>query len=129
MSTSASCDRWGAATAPLDDGRFVVIGGGMRSQGGIYNDCTRSVESYDPRANRWQTLNPIPKAVWGACASASPTGVVVFGGTDTSGRSLRTVFTYDARADGWHTIASSAHSPRGIRSLEIGRWCASCCKF
>jgi len=117
---AASCDRWGAAATALEDGRFIVIGGGMHSPHGAYEDCTRSVEMYDPRGGRWWRAADLPRSVWGAVACTTHEGCSVMGGTDARGRSLRSIFLYDARRNAWRI---------SDELLEVGRWCASSCRF
>ena len=117
---AASCDRWGAAATALEDGRFIVVGGGMHSPRGAYEDCTRSVEMYDPRGGRWWRAADLPRSVWGAVACTTREGCSVMGGTDVRGRSLRSIFLYDARRNAWRI---------SDELLEVGRWCASSCRF
>ena len=104
------------------DGRVYVLGGVSDDRRGAGTFATSSVEAYDPRADRWTILAPMPTARAGLAAALGREGrIYAIGGTpdsinDPQGRAwpraLSTVEIYDPRTNRWH---------RGP-NLGVARW-------
>ena len=91
---------------PVANVSAVVISGTVIVPGG-YTAAgvpTAIVERYDPVADRWSTLAPLPAPRFAYALAAYQNQVVVFGGWDGQ-RYVDTVFIYDATANRWTTGA------------------------
>jgi hypothetical protein len=72
-------NRADAMVARLPDGRVLVAGGGVSVNYGL--TPTAVAELYDPAANTWSPLPPMPAGIAGGAAVALPDGsVLVVGG-------------------------------------------------
>src|SRR5262249_25112639 len=69
----------GAATSAMEDGRILVVGGSLA---GIVPSA--DVLVYDPAADAWCALPPLPEPRKGAVAARIATRVVVTTGSPTS---------------------------------------------
>ncbi len=96
-----------SAAAVVFDGAIWVAGGRTVNGGG-----TGRLDRYDPAADRWDTLAPIPPSprtghqVGGGLAMAESNGLLVaFGGewfaSDGGGGVFAETWIYDPEADGW----------------------------
>jgi len=90
---NASSTSWNSHTAtPLADGRVLVAGG---------ITAPSSAEIYDPKADAWTTLKPLPKGRQHAGAARLPDGrVLVVGGT-IDGTVSSSTELYDPTKDTW----------------------------
>lgn len=82
------------------DGRIIVAGGVLSQAPGF----TDHVEAYDPQADRWTTLAPLPEGrhhIALAEAGGKIYGIGGFSGAIPQWRAHATVFVYDAQADRW----------------------------
>ena len=80
VAVAAMVDARANATATrLDDGRIVLIGG--RTDGGSTLEPLRTIEVYDPSADRWEDLAPMTVPRWGHSAVLRDDGrIMVVGG-------------------------------------------------
>jgi N-acetylneuraminic acid mutarotase len=96
---SMPIDVYGAACA--SDGTFVYCAGGYSfSQPGLVNAFNR----YDPVADTWTALAPIPTGSSMASAVYDPTGnkIYVFGGSDPDAQTVNNLNQiYDIASDSW----------------------------
>jgi hypothetical protein len=84
--------------AVSSDGTFAY------SAGGANNFVpTTGVYRYDPVANTWTTLAPLPSALFdaGTAYAANVNKVYVFGGLDVNGIVLNTIYVYDLGTNTW----------------------------
>ncbi len=84
------------STAVSNDGTFAYSAGGRGPTNGFYR--------YDPVANTWTTLAPLPLALYDARSTyaANVNKVYVFGGF-VSGNVLNTNYIYDIATNSWTT--------------------------
>jgi N-acetylneuraminic acid mutarotase len=90
-----------SATGAVLDGRLYVAGGRRREQGGITNLGT--LERYDPDADAWTEVRPLPQPSGGLAGAALDGTLYVFGGeyfSDGGGVYPHT-WAYDPAADAW----------------------------
>jgi hypothetical protein len=95
--------RIGHATVALD-GKIIVIGGIGRD-----GQALTSVEMYDPMADRWTALAPLPESrvSFGAALCSDTREIIVAGGfVDAGGRLLADeTFAFNAAMNQWRPIA------------------------
>jgi N-acetylneuraminic acid mutarotase len=93
----------GAATV---DGKIYVVG--------AYSGATDANEVYDPAADRWQTLAPLPRGLNHVCAVGLGSSLYILGGFDptTGNRPVDTTYAYDPPTDTWSPRAPMP-TPRG----------------
>lgn len=91
-------DEWITALTPMPkrlrqssaivlNGKIYVVGG--EDQNGAESDA---VYSYDPGANRWQTMKKLPSARTGAAVAGISSRIYVIGGEDGSGNTSNITF-------------------------------------
>jgi N-acetylneuraminic acid mutarotase len=92
--------------AAVLDGRIYVVG--------AYSGARDANEAFDPQANAWQQLQPLPRPFNHACAVGLNGVLNVIGGFDptTGNRPVDTVFAFDPTNDTWTTQAPLP-TPRG----------------
>jgi non-specific serine/threonine protein kinase len=120
--------RWSAAAGPRErehlaatalGGRVYAIGGRLAG----YDTNLRTVEAYDPRADRWQSLPDLPDARGGTGAAAIAGRVVSVGGESPAGTN-RTVWAFSPRAASWARLPDLP-TPRhglGVVALQGRVW-------
>lgn len=116
--------RSGAARAVFDGELYVF--GGVTPEDGASTRC----EKYDPYANRWQEIAPLPQRPGpvgadeevGMAAAVLGAGIVVFGGAtraDDQGAAAD-VFIYDPREDKWRAGAPWPRPRHGMAAATLG---------
>jgi N-acetylneuraminic acid mutarotase len=90
--------------AVCSDGTFAYSAGGENSNG----QATAGFYQYDPVANNWTTLAPLPLALISARAAyaASVNKIYVLGGYDNDFNVLNSTYIYDIGTNSWTTGAS-----------------------
>jgi N-acetylneuraminic acid mutarotase len=100
----------------LPDGR-VLVAGGQRfdfHDGGLFPGRPTGAEIYDPKANRWSSTAPMGASRLAQSATQLPDGrVLVTGGLDDFGVTLKTTEIYDAPQDRWVSAAPMAVARSG----------------
>jgi autotransporter-associated beta strand protein len=105
MSTARSYFAY--VVAPGDTGsstEYLYAIGGLNGS----NQALASVARYDAAANTWATVSPLPlpagQGLSHTTAAYDGAGhIFVFGGTDSSGTSVNTVYRYTIATDNWDT--------------------------
>jgi hypothetical protein len=86
-----------------DENHLTYAIGGLNGQG----TPLASVEVYNPTANTWSNLAPLPKTLYALSAAADGAGhVFAFGGIDASGNISAAVYRYTIATNTWDTVAS-----------------------
>lgn len=75
-------------------GRFCLLGGADDSQPTFGFHTFDAAECYDPAADRWSALPPLPVPRFGAAAAALDGALWVVGGSDGTSKGLATVHVY-----------------------------------
>ncbi|CAK7295248.1 Kelch repeat and BTB domain-containing protein 11 [Vulpes lagopus] len=107
-----------SAVRPLRQARsqlqLLALDGHLYAVGG---ECLRSVERYDPRADRWAAVAPLPRGAFAvAHAAAACNGDIYVSGGSLSGRLLK----YDPRRDEWQECPSSSSRERALGMVALG---------
>jgi N-acetylneuraminic acid mutarotase len=100
----------------LPDGRVLVVGGQRFDfhDGGLFPGRPTSAEIYDPTANRWSSTTPMGASRLAQTATEIPDGrVLVTGGLDDQGVTLKSTEIYDAPQDRWISAAPMAVARSG----------------
>ena len=106
------------ALAPLQVARqelaVAAANGKVYAIGGISGlSVTATVEEYDPAANTWRFVAPLPETLHHSAAAVVDDVIYVIGGYRTLNfDATSVVYRYDSRSDVW-SRASSLPSPRG----------------
>jgi N-acetylneuraminic acid mutarotase len=97
-----------AYTADPASGDLYAIGG----RGGPSNTPLASAERYDPVADAWSPIAPLPAARYAATAAPDGAGhIFVFGGDDSTGSPVPTVYRYTIATDTWDAAATPMPLP------------------
>ncbi|XP_048950951.1 kelch repeat and BTB domain-containing protein 11 isoform X1 [Canis lupus dingo] len=107
-----------SAVRPLRQARsqlqLLALDGHLYAVGG---ECLRSVERYDPRADRWAAVAPLPRGAFAvAHEAAACNGDIYVSGGSLSGRLLK----YDPRRDEWQECPSSSSRERALGMVALG---------
>jgi len=106
----------------LASGRVLVAGGG-----GTSSDmwCSRKVDRYDPRADRWTAMTPMPYRRCSPTVRLAGERVLVVGGEGFSlnrpTRTLRTALIFNADTNRWHRTLSMHHRGAQVAVRLAGR--------
>jgi N-acetylneuraminic acid mutarotase len=100
----------------VSDGRYVYAVGG-RHLGA--DETTTTVERYDPAADRWLSLSPVPTPRSGQGVGLVAGKVIVAGGEDAR-RVYPEVEAYDPATDSWTTLAPMATPRHGLALVTVG---------
>jgi N-acetylneuraminic acid mutarotase len=96
-------------------GQLYVIGG-LDMNGGIL----ARVERYDPQANRWMEVAPLPRAMHHVNAGVVNGQIVVAGGLVTGFAAVGNVYLYDPGANAWTSGPSlPAGEERGAGAVGV----------
>jgi N-acetylneuraminic acid mutarotase len=105
------------AATVLGDRIYVV--GGLTSAG-----PTDAVEEYDPVADRWRTLPPLPQRVHHPAAASWNGRVYVMGGFTAQGlsiwHSIASVYEYDPATERWRSRTAMPTARGALASVVIG---------
>jgi uncharacterized repeat protein (TIGR01451 family) len=93
------------AVAALD-GKLYVVGGSYSSDSDFGVSMTSTVLVFDPGAETWSTVAPLPTPLAGATAAAANGKLYVFGGLDKDLLELDRVWEYDPATDRWRGRSS-----------------------
>lgn len=131
-SPTASGDRENAAwrlvaAAPLAvyEAQGAVVGTRLYVFGGFYNGATQAttrVQRYDPAANAWDTVAPMPEKLTHAGHASSAARVFFVGGFlgDHPGASTTHAWVYDAAGDRWSALPNLPAARGGGGAAVIG---------
>ncbi len=101
-------------TGIASGGRFFVIAG--RTDHNL-----RAVDRYDPRRRGWKRMRPIPTARGGIASVRLPDGrIVVFGGEQLGGTTIRQVEMYSPRRNRWRRLADMLTPRHGLGGVAYG---------
>jgi serine/threonine protein kinase/N-acetylneuraminic acid mutarotase len=98
--------------AAASDGKLVYAVGGTNGA-----DLT-TVEAYDPAANTWTSLPPLPKARSDLGATITEGRLVVLGGV-SSGQVLKNVSTFDLMTKTWSGLPDMATARHGMSVAAV----------
>src|SRR5215831_17975414 len=89
----------GEVGAAAVDGRIYVVG--------AYSGATDANEAYDPQADTWQVLAPLPHGLNHTCAVGLRSVLYVIGGFDPSNgnRPVASTYVYDPASNTWDVRA------------------------
>jgi hypothetical protein len=107
----------------VEDVAAAAVGGKVYVFGGApepFSGAVTSAAVYDPGANTWTMLDPMPTARSGATAEAVGTKIYVIGGMDATGISLATVDVYDTVTGNWGSAAPMGTPRDNPGSAVIG---------
>ena len=78
-------------------------------------------EAYDPLADRWQLMRPMPVAQAGLAAAALGSTIFVFGGEyfENGGGVYSRVWAYDTREDRWHDAGTMPTPKHGLGAVAM----------
>jgi N-acetylneuraminic acid mutarotase len=113
----------GQAGAAALDGLLYVAGGGVVVSPDRF-EITNSVIVYDPDANAWRSVAPMPTVRERLRLVASGGHLYAIGGRDADGQALSTVERYDPHSDRWHTMSSMSEArylPCAVETRVGGR--------
>ena len=103
----------GNHAAAAAGGRIYAIGGLLPVPGKGDPTPVAAVEAYDPAANKWVKVTPLPVPRGGVAAAAVGRRIYVTGGDD------RRVDVYDVAADSWHTGAPMPAARNLLKLIEL----------
>lgn len=92
---------------PVSEAQAVVIQEKIYIPGGRLADGkpTNGLDVYSFQTDDWETLSPMPKALWGSAVATVEGALFVFGGWD-GGEHSRTVYMYNSVSDQWSEVKS-----------------------
>lgn len=80
----------------------------------------KAFERYDPAADEWTTLPPIPEHKAGFVLAETPAGLVASGGEDLRTRTLYAgVYAFEPGKDAWRRIGSMAEPKHGYGAAYV----------
>lgn len=111
--------------AAVIDGKMYVVGGRqfIEQESGEYaNINVASLEVYDPAADSWETLAPLPKAAGGIAAAAVDGKLYAFGGEQWVPEKtvIAESWVYDPASDQWTALPDMPTPRHGIAAGVIG---------
>ncbi len=109
-----------SAAAGVIDGRLHVVGGRISGAGVMRNLTVH--EAYEPAADRWDRLAPMPEGRGGHAAAVLGGTLYAFGG-ETFGADARAhteLFAYDPAADRWALHGHMPEPRHGLGAVAAG---------
>lgn len=109
--------------AAVLNGRIYVPGGFPPQNGGTVVGGETAFEAYDPGADAWQTLAPLPEGRHHLMAAAHPNTarVYVFGGAGAPGWApTSTAWAYDPESDAWSSLAPMPEARLAGAAVTLG---------
>ena len=111
--------------AAVIEGKMYVVGGRqfVEQENGEYaNVNVASLEAYDPEAESWETLAPLPQAAGGITAAAVEGKLYVFGGEQwvPEPMVIAESWVYDPALDQWTALPDMPTPRHGIAAGAIG---------
>ncbi|PZD73223.1 N-acetylneuraminate epimerase [Acaryochloris thomasi RCC1774] len=112
------------AAAVIDEKMYVVGGREFTEQenGEYANVNVASLEAYDPEAENWETLAPLPQAAGGITATAVDGKLYVFGGEQWVPEQavIAEAWVYDPALDQWNSVPDMPTPRHGMAAGAIG---------
>lgn len=113
------------ATAVINGKKMYVVGGRqfIEQENGEYaNVNVASLEVYDPEAENWETLAPLPQAAGGITATAVDGKLYVFGGEQWVPEQavIAEAWVYDPALDRWTSVPEMPTPRHGMAAGAIG---------
>lgn len=94
-------------------GQLYAIGGLNSSQ-----QALSSVAVYDPVADSWSLVAPLPQALSGASAASDGAGhLLVFGGINSSGQPVNSVYSYTLATGTWSAVSTMPIAASGTAAV------------
>ncbi len=114
--TSAPLFRSESSAAVLDG--KIYIAGGLAGKTSFYTEITRSFEVYDPAADSWKELSPLPRALHHVALASAHGHVYLTGGYSALDfvPNTKNTWAYDPATDSWAAIADLP-APRAAHSM------------
>ena len=111
--------------AAVIDGKMYVVGGRQftaQESGEYANVNVASLEVYDPEAETWETLVPLPQAAGGITATAVDGKLYVFGGEQWVPEQavIAEAWVYDPALDQWTSLPAMPTPRHGMAAGAIG---------
>ncbi len=98
-----------------------VATGDLYAIGGINGSTAlASAEVYDPTADAWSSIAPLPQAVSSAAAVDDGVGhIFVFGGNNSAGQPLDTVYRYTIATGSWDQMGAMPFAASGVGAVDV----------
>ncbi|MEL7434758.1 MAG: kelch repeat-containing protein [Chloroflexota bacterium] len=111
--------------AAVIDGKMYIVGGRQfteQANGEYASVNVASLEVYDPEAESWETLAPLPQAAGGITAAAVDGKLYVFGGEQWVPEQavIAEAWVYDPALDQWTSVPDMPTPRHGIAAGAIG---------
>lgn len=114
-----------SAAASVIGGRLYVVGGrqaARQADGSLRQVNVADLEVYDPKADRWSVLSPMPQAQGGLAAAAHGGCLYVFGGEQwvPEQKVFDSAWVYDPATDRWRALPSLPTPRHGLGAATVG---------
>lgn len=109
-----------SAAGAVVDGRLYVVGGRRRGPGGLEN--LGALERYDPEADRWESLRPLPRPAGGLAGAALDGALYCFGGErfgPGGGEVFGSTWAYRPEADEWREMPPMPTPRHGLAAAAV----------
>ncbi len=109
--------RWGLSSCAVNNKIYSV--GGANTAGGGFKGGIRSVESYEPLTNSWESSSNMPTRRLYLTSSASDGKIYAIGGNPDFGIWLSTVEEYDPVTNSWMVKTSMPTARWGLSASTV----------